>query len=206
LLANDQLARRIEFLIVKAVLQLVDSPLPVDPGIRRTTVVAEARWRRGLATEHHYPFDVVVALDPMPTLGASLENRCATLCAALTDLRVTSEVVSDEMTSLADGGGTIGTHSSILAKRMTSTPTYHVAVLVEGRPEKITGPRYAAREQAEAELRIITEAQQRGTEAVVALPWLSVRERAITAAFVEQRWKSLPRASSGGGSRIPDRF
>jgi hypothetical protein len=75
---------------------------------------------------------------------------------------------------------------------MTSTRTYHVAVLVEGRTEKIVGPRYADKAQAESELRVITEAQQRGTEAVVALPWLSVREKAITAAFIEQRWQSAP--------------
>jgi hypothetical protein len=71
-----------------------------------------------------------------------------------------------------------------------SVKTYHVAVLVEGRSEKITGPRTQVREEAEKELRVVTEAQQRGTDAVVSLPWLSVREKAITAAFIEERWKS----------------
>lgn len=78
---------------------------------------------------------------------------------------------------------------------MASTRTYHVAVLVEGRDEKITGPRYAERSEAEAELRVITEAQTRGTDAVVALPWLSVREKAITAAFIEQRWVGVTTAA-----------
>lgn len=74
-----------------------------------------------------------------------------------------------------------------------SFKTYNVAVLVEGRDEKIRGPRTRTREDAEAELRLITDAQQRGSEAVVALPWLSVRERAITAAFIEERHASAPR-------------
>jgi hypothetical protein len=72
-----------------------------------------------------------------------------------------------------------------------SVKTYHVAVLVEGRTEKITGPRTEAKEDAERDLRVVTEAQQRGTDAVVTLPWLSVREKAITAAFIEERWKSV---------------
>jgi len=37
-------------------------------------------------------------------------------------------------------------------------------------------------------LRVITEAPKRGSDAVVALPWVSVREKAITAAFIERRW------------------
>jgi hypothetical protein len=113
-------------------------------------------------------------------------------------------VVCDEVTPRTDGGRTIGTHGSILAKAM-ATQTFHVAVLVEGRTEKIEGPRYTSAEQAEAELRIITQAQQRGTDAVVSLPWLSVKEKAITAAFIERRWMSAPRAGRGG-SQIPDRF
>jgi hypothetical protein len=88
---------------------------------------------------------------------------------------------------------------------MTTIRTYHVAVLVEGRDEKIPGPRYPDKAEAEAELRIITEAQKRGTDAVVALPWLSVREKAISAAFIEERWKSL--ASVGHvESDIPRQF
>jgi hypothetical protein len=66
--------------------------------------------------------------------------------------------------------------------------TYHVAVLVDGRSEKIEGPRYATREEAERELRVVTEAQQRGSDAVVALSWLSVKERLIAAAFIQERW------------------
>lgn len=73
-----------------------------------------------------------------------------------------------------------------------SVKTYHVAVFVEGRNEKIQGPRTQVREEAEKQLRVITEAQQRGTDAIVALPWLSVRESAITAAFIEERWASGP--------------
>lgn len=78
-----------------------------------------------------------------------------------------------------------------------ATKTYHIAVFVEGREDTIRGPRTTNREEAERELRMITEAQQRGTEAVVALPWLSVRERAITAAFIEERWQSQSAPRSG---------
>lgn len=78
-----------------------------------------------------------------------------------------------------------------------ATKTYHVAVFVDGRSEKIAGPRYEDKAQAEGELRVITAAQQRGTDAVVALPWLSVREKAITAAFIEERWKNIGPASRG---------
>jgi hypothetical protein len=85
---------------------------------------------------------------------------------------------------------------------VTSVRTFHVAVLVEGRSEKITGPRYRDQAEAEAELRVVTEAQKRGTDAVVALPWLSVREKAITAAFIEQRWTSAP-AAGPPRSNIP---
>lgn len=75
---------------------------------------------------------------------------------------------------------------------MANARTYRVAVLVEGRDEKIVGPSYADEADAEAELRVITAAQQRGTEAVVALPWLSVREKAISAAYIEPRWTAAP--------------
>lgn len=77
-----------------------------------------------------------------------------------------------------------------------ATKTYRVVVLVEGRDERIRGPRTTDQAATELELRIITEAQQRGTDAVIALPWLSVRERAITAAFIEEGWaNAAPKAS-----------
>jgi hypothetical protein len=80
-----------------------------------------------------------------------------------------------------------------------ATKTYRVAVLVEGRDEKIRGPRSFEKADVEAELQMITAAQRRGTEAVVALPWLAVREKAITAAFIEEGW------ANGGPAASPRR-
>jgi hypothetical protein len=69
-----------------------------------------------------------------------------------------------------------------------ATKTYRVVVMVEGREERIRGPRSLDRAEVEPDLKVITEAQQRSSEAVVALPWLSVRESLIAAAFIEEGW------------------
>ena len=78
-----------------------------------------------------------------------------------------------------------------------ATKIYKVVVIVEGRDDRIRGPGTSVKEEAEKELRTITAAQQRGTSAVVALPWLSVRESAITAAFIEEKWANIGPAASG---------
>ena len=79
---------------------------------------------------------------------------------------------------------------------MPITKTYRVIVELDGRAEPIKGPVTTDQEEAQRDLAVITEAQTRGTNAIVALPWLSVREHLIAAAYIREALggSSVPRA------------
>jgi len=77
--------------------------------------------------------------------------------------------------------------------------SYRVIVQLEGDDARpIEGPATSNREDAERDLRVITEAQQRGGDGVVALSWLSVRERQIAAAFIKELVTSTASAATSG--------
>lgn len=81
---------------------------------------------------------------------------------------------------------------------MAVTTSYRLVVHLDGRRDPIEGPATTDKDAAERDLQVITEAQRRGSDAVVALPWLSVKERLIDAAFIKtSRSGSISVASAG---------
>jgi hypothetical protein len=73
-----------------------------------------------------------------------------------------------------------------------------VVVHLDGRKDPIEGPATTEKEAAERDLRVITEAQRRGSDAIVALQWLSVKERLIDAAFIRTSRSGTMSAATGG--------
>jgi hypothetical protein len=66
---------------------------------------------------------------------------------------------------------------------------FRVVVIVSGQGEdhRINGP-LGTEGEAQEQLRLVTKAQERGGDALLTLPWLSVAEKNIRAAFIEHRW------------------